>query len=122
MRLYGLSLPLRADVPNFQFLVVADGSEFILVMLVPAHVLNDLAVGLESYQRIHCVCKLILLVDVPQTNSTVVTAGEQEPSLLWIPVKPVSLPLVAEQDQLWLYFVIGWIDSVFEIVKYVYFP
>ena len=49
MRLYGLSLSLRADVPNFQFLVVADGREFILVMLVPAHVLNDLAVGLESY-------------------------------------------------------------------------
>ena len=29
---------------------------------------------------------------------------------------------MAEQDQLWLYLVIGRIDTVFEIVKYVYFP
>ena len=63
-----------ANVPYFKFFIIANRCKFILVVMIPTDVLDDLIVSLECYKRVHCVCKLILLVNIPETNAVVITA------------------------------------------------
>lgn len=85
-----------SHVPDFQFLIVTHSSEFVDVVVVPADVLDDLGVCVKGNQRVDGVRELVLLIDVPDVDLAVITAGEEKSALKWVPVKAIAFTVVSE--------------------------
>ena len=108
------------SVPNFQFLVITYRCEFILIMMIPANVFNNLWMSINHKKWVECFLQLVLLVYVPEADFTIVTAREELASLLWIPVKTISLASMSKKYEFWFDLISGWTNSMFEVVENVY--
>jgi hypothetical protein len=86
-------------------------------VVVPADILNDLGVCVKRNQRVDGVRELVLLINVPDVDFAVITAGEEESALKWVPVKAVAFSGMSEENHLGLHFICCWADSVFEVVE-----
>ena len=69
---------------------------------------------------VECFLQLVLLVYVPEADFTIVTAREELASLLWIPVKTISLASMSKKYEFWFDLISSWTDSMFEVVENVY--
>lgn len=84
--------------------------------MVPSNIFDNLRMSIPRSKWVNSWGELIRLTNIPKADSVIITAGKQEPLLRWVPVKTISFSSMAQESQIWLYFV-SVCAAVLEIVE-----
>ena len=109
-----------ACVPDFHFLVIANGQEDKLVEVVPSNVFDNTVVRREVGDRLLSKLVTVRFFDVPDADAAVITAGKKNSLAVFVPGKAVALLAVTDEPQVRPNLVVFRRAWMLGVVKYVY--
>ena len=111
-----------SGVPYFHFLVISNCSKYKLIEIVPCHVFNYGAVScVERQKRLLRDLIWVCSIDIPDACLAVIWSRQEKSFLNRVPGKAIALLSVANEPQIWLYFIIHWSLRVLEVIENVNF-